>query len=127
LHVWAAPDAVAEIVHVLLDNATRHGGPHVEITATVDRPFVRIVVHDDGAGVEPALRSRVFDWGERGPHSRGMGIGLHIAHELAVRQGGYLRLEPRPDGGATFALGLPLGPAGPPARPVDDPEYQRAG
>jgi signal transduction histidine kinase len=60
--------------------------------------------------VEESLRRRVFDWGARGSRSSGQGIGLHIAHELMQRQGGYLEIRDGRRGGATFVLGLPAGP-----------------
>lgn len=103
--VAARADDVAEIVGVLLDNAARHAG---DVGTTLDvrsrDGAVEILVSDDGPGPDPEVRARMFDWGFRGPDSDGQGIGLHFAHELAERQGGYLHLEPGPV--TVFVLGL---------------------
>lgn len=101
-------DDVAEVVNVLLENALRHAsgaGASIE-TRRVGR-IVEIAVSDTGPGVDPALRSRIFDWGERGQESPGIGIGLNIAQQLTADLGGYLRLVESPTPGATFVLGLP--------------------
>jgi signal transduction histidine kinase len=108
LRVSAQPDAVAEVISVLLDNAAKHGRSAAELIVSQIGDTVEIAVHDDGPGVEESLRSRLFTWGARGPSSTGQGIGLHIAHELAERQGGYLELRDSRSGGATFVMGLPL-------------------
>jgi signal transduction histidine kinase len=107
LHVRAQPDAVAEVLNVLLDNAAKHGRSRTDVTVTRAGDIVEVAVHDDGPGVGDSLRDRVFDWGARGPDSNGQGIGLHIAHELAQRQGGYLQVRDSNAGGATFVIGLP--------------------
>ncbi len=106
--VPADPDAVAEIVNVLLDNAAKHGRSGAEVTVTKKGGFVEVVVHDDGPGIDASLRRGLFDWGVRGPRSTGQGIGLDIARHLAERQHGYLRLRDTGRTGATFVLGLPL-------------------
>ena len=109
LKVNAQPDAVAEVVNILLDNAAKHGRSGAEVTVTQIGDTVEVAVHDDGPGVEESLRRRLFDWGTRGSRSTGQGIGLHIAHELMTRQGGYLEIRDSGDGGATFVMGLPIG------------------
>ncbi len=103
----AQPDAVAEVINVLLDNAAKHGRSAAEVTVTQTEDAVEIAVHDDGPGVDESLRSRIFEWGARDPRSTGQGIGLHIAHELMERQGGYLEIRDSRSGGATFVMGLP--------------------
>jgi signal transduction histidine kinase len=106
LHALAQPDAVAEVINVLLDNAAKHGRSPAQITMTPTGDTVEIAVHDDGPGLSESLRARLFSWGARGPHSTGQGIGLHIARELAEQQGGYLEIRDSGLGGATFVLGL---------------------
>ncbi|MDH2414800.1 HAMP domain-containing sensor histidine kinase [Nocardioides sp. CER19] len=109
LRVNAQPDAVAEVINILLDNAAKHGRSSAEVAVSLVGDIVEIAVHDDGPGVDDALRTRLFDWGARGPRSSGQGIGLHIAHELMQRQGGYLEIRDGRSGGATFVMGLPRG------------------
>jgi signal transduction histidine kinase len=113
--VVAQADAVAEVINILLENAARHGRSAAEITVTRTETAIEVAVHDDGPGVDHRMRGRLFDWGARGPRSSGQGIGLHIAHELMQRQGGYLEVREQ-GGGATFVLGLPTElPEEPPA------------
>lgn len=106
VYVTAQPDVVAEVLNVLLDNAAKHGRSAAEVTVTQTDEVVEVAVHDDGPGVDESLRSRLFEWGSRAPRSTGQGIGLHIAHELMERQGGYLEMRDSPTGGATFVMGL---------------------
>lgn len=109
LLVNAQPDAVTEVINILLDNAAKHGRSTTEISAVLAGDMVEVAVHDDGPGVDESMRRRLFDWGARGPRSSGQGIGLHIAHELMQRQGGYLEIRDGRAGGATFVMGLPIG------------------
>lgn len=104
--VSADPDAVTEVLNILLDNAAKHGGGHAEVAVDRCGDLVEIAVHDPGPGVAPEIRESLFQWGARGPSSRGQGIGLHIAATLAEEQGGYLRLDPSDRPGTTFVIGL---------------------
>ena len=69
--------------------------------------YVRVA--DDGAGVAPGDRERIFRPGDRGsaPRGAGRGLGLAIARELAEAHGGRLTLD-SVAGGAAFRLALPL-------------------
>lgn len=106
VHVVGQPDDLTEVLNILLDNAAKHGGgadPAIEVTRLPQG--IEIAVSDQGPGVTPGVE--VFEWGNRGPASKGQGIGLHIARELMERQGGYLRLRASQGRGCTFVLGLP--------------------
>ncbi|NYI79264.1 sensor histidine kinase [Nocardioides panzhihuensis] len=102
-------DAAAQIINILLDNAAKHGagavGVEVRHEAGVSGQMVVIEVSDDGAGVAPAVRDRMFDWGVRGPDSAGQGIGLNEARTVAERMGGSLRLADTER--TTFVVTLP--------------------
>ncbi|WP_340540622.1 sensor histidine kinase [Nocardioides sp. GXZ039] len=103
----AAPrDHVAEIVHILLENAVRHGGGNaVSIEVRPDGQRVRIVVSDEGAGVDPRLARTLFERGRRRADSPGQGLGLHIARRLAQECDGRLVHESSTTG-ARFAVDL---------------------
>jgi signal transduction histidine kinase len=105
---WGRRDEVAEIVHVLLENAAQHGGGspvHVEVADAPDDVEVR--VRDLGPGVPPELVQVVFERGVHAADSSGQGLGLHIALRLARQMGGELRLEPTAASpGAQFVLHL---------------------
>lgn len=109
--VLARRDALAEALGVLVNNAARHGGGRgTTITSRVVGDRVEIVVSDSGPGVEPAVRSVLFEWGAHHSRSEGQGIGLHRAHRLIQEQGGTLDLaDAAPNGGAAFVISLPRG------------------
>lgn len=108
LQAVGRPDDVAEVVNILLTNAARHGGAsgtRLRTHRSTDG-MVEIVVTDSGPGVSAALRRRLFEWGTRGPDSRGQGIGLHIAQQLIAEQSGTLELDDSRGPGATFVVRL---------------------
>jgi signal transduction histidine kinase len=103
----------------LIDNARRHGG-RVSVSVEARGGEAVVMVADDGPGIVPEDRERVFDRFYRAPDRRavpGAGLGLPIARATAERWGGSLRLAPS-EAGAVFEARLPL--AGPPA-PAPDP------
>ncbi|MBM0125621.1 sensor histidine kinase [Pimelobacter simplex] len=107
--VLARPDALAEVLNVLLTNAHRHAHGHA--TTVVSRrtgECVEIRVSDQGPGVEPGLEDRLFQWGARGAGSTGHGIGLQRAHRLMLELGGSLHHDPTAAvrRGATFVVTL---------------------
>jgi signal transduction histidine kinase len=106
-------DEIAEVVNVLLETAAVHGGPDavsVRVSRDVDGQGVTITVSDQGPGVAPELRDRIFDWGISRSGSPGQGIGLHVAADIARQLGGGLELVPGTTG-ASFALHLAAAPA----------------
>ncbi len=101
------PDAVAEVVNILLDNAARHApGSHSVVEVTRHGHTIEVIVRDDGPGIPAEVRHHLFEWGSRGPDSEGQGIGLHLAHRLMAATGSSLRLETQ-DVGNTFVISLP--------------------
>ena len=103
-------DQLTEALNVLLDNAAAHGSGSVRIDVRAAEPAstsVEIAVTDDGPGVPPELRRRIFAWGVSRPGSTGQGIGLHAARDLMERHGGYLELVEACER-TTFVLGIPM-------------------
>lgn len=75
---------------------------------------VEVAVSDQGPGMDPATRTRVFErffQGDAGlaRGQEGMGIGLAIAREMVELHGGALTVESEPGLGSTFTFTLPLG------------------
>ena len=101
------PDAVAEVLDALVENAALHGSPE-DITIAVAKvgDGVEIAVSDRGPGVTPLVQDNLFRWGAHRPGSPGRGIGLYAAQARARRLGGSLRLEDT-RAGARFVLYLP--------------------
>jgi two-component system heavy metal sensor histidine kinase CusS len=101
----------------LLDNAVRHSpeGGHVRVEARSEGDMVHISVLDEGPGVPPEERDRVFDPFFRAASERrrddGSGLGLAIVREIARVHGGDVSVEQGPEGkGALFRASLPAAP-----------------
>jgi signal transduction histidine kinase len=97
-------------MRILIDNALTHTpeGTAIEVgtnTATDSGPAVVRVI-DNGPGIEPRARERVFERFYTGDDVSGSGLGLAIARELAVRMGGSLAVTVR-RGRTEFSLELP--------------------
>lgn len=113
---------LARLLLNLLDNALKHAPPHstVRVTVTRDGREARLLVSDDGPGVPPALRPRLFQrfvHGDDSAESRarsGAGLGLAIAEAIAHAHSGRISLLDTPVG-ATFEVRLPLPASGDPA------------
>lgn len=111
-------DAIRQVLLNLLDNAVKYGPPGQRVTvgAEVEGARVRIRVDDEGPGVPPAERERVWE-----PYRRlardvesatgGSGIGLAVVRELVTLHGGRASVVERPGGGARFLIEVPLAPA----------------
>lgn len=99
------------LVRNLVDNAVRHAVRAVTVWLETQSGQVILHIDDDGPGVPEADRVRVFERFTRLDEARsrdagGVGLGLAIAREIAVRHGGTLTLEKSPAGGARAMLVL---------------------
>jgi signal transduction histidine kinase len=96
----------------LLENARRHGGGAVTLTLQTRGAQAELRVCDQGPGVPPALRERIFEPFFRLPGASeregGVGLGLALVRSIAQRHGGTVHCEERAGGGACFVLRLPL-------------------
>ncbi len=109
------PVRLEQILVNLLSNAVRHSPPGETVAVRVEQGSsdLRFRVVDQGPGVPPELRARIFEPFERfDPHSGvGTGLGLPVSRRLAEVMGGRLVVESTVARGATFTLALPLRPA----------------
>jgi signal transduction histidine kinase len=110
--MWFDRDSLEQILGNLLSNAEKYarGATEVRINSRRDDGTVTITVTDDGPGVAPRDRDRIFEPFHRASDKltdgvAGAGIGLTIARELARRHGGDVTLEPS-DRGARFRVVL---------------------
>ena len=106
---------VEQIVTNVAANALKFSpsGRRVEIAGWFDGPVALIAIRDEGVGIPPHDRVRIFERFYRMPgHDRitGTGLGLPIARELARAMGGDLDVASVPGSGSSFVLALP-GPA----------------
>ncbi|MBX3185567.1 MAG: HAMP domain-containing histidine kinase [Labilithrix sp.] len=112
--VHGHPLDLERMLRNLLDNAVRHSpvGGTVRLRARPAGDEVEIVVADDGPGVPPADRERVFEPFFRGAaerrRERGSGLGLAIVREIARGHGGEVCVEGSDGEGARFRVRLPV-------------------
>lgn len=84
---------IEEMVTNLLDNAGKYGlhpGGRLDVSLVFDPQFIRLLFEDDGPGIPPAMRDRIFDRFFRldTDQSRGCGLGLAIVADVAEAHGG---------------------------------------
>jgi signal transduction histidine kinase len=118
------PRLLRRVVANLLANADRHGDAQVVIDSTVGEAAVHLAFEDDGCGVAPEDRDRVFDPFVRLDESRSrntgsFGLGLAIVDTVVRAHGGRVTLEdPIRLGGARFVVELPVVVAEPDVSPA---------
>ncbi|MEX5747397.1 ATP-binding protein [Massilia sp. X63] len=104
---------LARAVCNLLRNAQKYAHGRILLSAArVDGGAVEITVDDDGPGIPPDEREKIFDSFYRLDRSRdratgGFGLGLSIARKAVALHGGSLHAEGSPLGGARFVITLP--------------------
>lgn len=121
INLWADPDRLAQALRNLGRNAIEHTREHdglVQIDVS-RRPgvqdglaLVRFTVSDDGPGIRPEQRSRVFERFYRTDPARtraagGAGLGLAIVEAIATAHGGKVSADRSSAGGAAMSLDLP--------------------
>ncbi|MBI2169153.1 MAG: HAMP domain-containing histidine kinase [Actinobacteria bacterium] len=107
--------ALARITHNLVSNAVKYTpeGGRILVATRSDGDTGILEVTDDGPGVVPAERERIFDRfyrsnAQEGGRARGLGIGLALVRALAESMGGSTGIDDAPQGGARFWVRLPL-------------------
>ena len=108
-------DRIGRAVGNLLDNA-RKWSPAGQ-TVSVECRDGTVVVHDHGPGIAEADLPHIFDRFYRSPAARGLpgsGLGLAIVAQVVKAEGGTIKAENAPEGGARMSLRLPTvrGPDG---------------
>lgn len=110
--VLATPHHIVRVLTNLLDNAERHAESWIRVTVTAEERDAVLEVLDDGAGIAPKDRERIFWRFHRLAESRdrdqaGTGLGLTISRDIARAHGGSL-VAAESDRGARFVMRLPL-------------------
>jgi len=115
------PKAIGQVLFSLLENSARLARPDTVVRIVARRMSkneVQIAVEDEGPGIPPHLREKVFQkffrhdpGSSKTTRSTGLGFGLAIAHKIVQAHGGAIWIEDRPNGapGARFVFALPAG------------------
>lgn len=112
--VKADQQAIVQVLVNLLENAAKYTSEagHVWLTADLTGAVMRIEVRDDGPGVAPEHRPRLFERFYRADAGRsremgGTGLGLSIVKHLVINMGGSVGMEPVEPHGSCFWFSLP--------------------
>jgi len=114
-NVLADRHSIQQVLVNLVQNAIQalrtRGSGRIEIRTSYEKGVVQLAVRDDGPGIPPENRAKVFEafFTTKGP-DEGTGLGLAISRGIARDHGGDLHLETPSDGGsgALFVLSLPV-------------------
>jgi signal transduction histidine kinase len=107
--IHADADLVCQVLVGLLANAAQATQPGGEVTlrAAPAGDGIELMVSDDGPGIAPDLRERVFE-----PffttRTDGTGLGLAVARQIVEAHGGRISAGNGPAGGACFTVHLPV-------------------
>lgn len=112
-------ERIIQVMMNIVSNAIKYtpDGGEIRISAGLERTSVWMAVSDNGIGIPPADRARIFERfyrvdKARSRESGGTGLGLSIAKEIMNRHHGTLELVDRPGPGSTLRMTLPVeGPA----------------
>jgi signal transduction histidine kinase len=108
-------DALRRVVRNVVDNAARHAAGRVRLALVEEDGTVAFTVEDDGPGVDPDERERVFERfvrlddarGRNGDEAGGAGLGLAIVAEVVAAHGGTVTIGDGALGGARVETRLP--------------------
>jgi signal transduction histidine kinase len=111
--VLANRDHLKRLLRNVIDNAVRYADSRIVVTGAATTDDVRIEIDDDGPGIPPADRDRVFHRFVRLDNSRQRssgtaGLGLAIAREIALAHRGHIAIAASLDGGTRVVITLPL-------------------
>jgi PAS domain S-box-containing protein len=100
-----------QVLWNLLGNAAKYGRKEVIARVKVLERQVELQVLDDGPGIPPGERDRIFELFARVEATSkkpGSGIGLFVVRRLVTSMGGSIGVANRPEGGAVFTVTLPV-------------------
>ena len=113
--IFVDEDLISRAMTNLLSNAIKYSAPNTEVLVITktDGKAVFISVKDQGYGVPPEFRTRIFEKFFRVPRvedadAPGIGLGLAMVREIAELHGGRVMLESEPGSGSIFTLRLPI-------------------
>jgi signal transduction histidine kinase len=111
-HLAGSHDDLQRVATNLIENALRHTPPGTRITAstsTLVDGSAELIVADNGPGIAPAVREKLFERFVRGAGDRGgsFGLGLAIVQAVVAAHGGTVTVDESPSSGARFTVRIP--------------------
>jgi signal transduction histidine kinase len=120
--ILADPDKFAQVMTNLVENAVRHGAGEVRVTAQEttaeevasqdeqdgDPRRVSVVVSDQGDGIAPEIRRRIFTKYWKHGSTGGSGLGMYVVHGLVTAHGGTVTIGDAEGGGARIEVLWPV-------------------
>lgn len=106
------PAALSRMIRNLVDNAVRHANSQIAIKVSSRNGTATLTISDDGPGIAPAERTRVFERfvrldSDRSRSGGGTGLGLAIVSEVVAAHRGSITIDDRPGGGTKMIVTLP--------------------
>jgi two-component system phosphate regulon sensor histidine kinase PhoR len=115
-HFWIEADKlhITSVLYNLLDNALKYsrGNPVIRVTLVSKTQHVILSVQDNGIGIAPAYKGKVFDKFFRVPtgdthNVKGYGLGLSYVREVLARHQGFVEVNSEPGKGSIFMAHIP--------------------
>jgi len=117
--VWGSADQLRRVFSNLLSNAVKYNDkPEVRINVGLSKlyqnglgPYAEIFIHDNGPGIAPADRQRIFSMFNRGhgdAPSDGLGVGLAVVQRIVELHFGKVWIDPENEVGCRVVIALPL-------------------
>ncbi len=122
--VWIRADrrllihALVNLIKNAIEAARPTVAPTIRLAVATEGKLAWLSVTDDGPGIAPADRQRIFEAGYS-TKATGRGFGLAIVRESIAAQQGVLDVASHPNSGTTFRIGLPIDPTAPEPGPTD--------
>lgn len=106
------PHQLRRVLKNLIENAARYAREEIRIGLETVNSQVVLVIEDDGPGIPPHERERIFDRfarieESRSRHAGGAGLGLAVVQGILIRHGGRITVGRAGIGGARFEVILP--------------------
>lgn len=114
--VEADPDRLSQVFMNLLSNAIKYNSsadPGVQVQSLIDDRHYQVIVKDNGPGIDPLDRDRIFEkfsrgWSQTSSDRSGAGLALAISWQIMNSLRGSLKLLPDHEKGAAFVVSLPI-------------------
>ena len=104
---------IIQVLINIVDNAVKYTPPgsHITVSAKREGPMVLVEVSDDGPGISPEAKARLFDMfytadNVRGDGRRGLGLGLYLCKSIINAHGGKIEVRDNPPHGTVFYFTL---------------------